>query len=74
MFVIEHSDLKGTYTPNLRREHCFANSTFRFLIARDGTHGSQIDALGSGACQADGGALGTAPFAAGHWGVRWENY
>lgn len=68
------SQLKGNYKPTLRREHCFISTTVRFLVATDGTHGSMTDQLGASACGPDGGSVGSADYAGGHWGVRWQNY
>jgi len=72
--TVPSAELHGTYTPSLRREHCHASSSLRFLIAVDGTHGSLTDALGSGACHADAAVFGTSQFAGGRWGARWQNY
>ncbi|MEY4511935.1 MAG: hypothetical protein RLZZ450_4057 [Pseudomonadota bacterium] len=66
--------LKGSYKPTLRREHCFISATVRFLIAVDGTHGSLTDQLGASDCGPDGGTVGSADYAGGHWGARWQNY
>lgn len=68
------NQLQGSYLPTLRREHCFVSTTVRFLIAVDGTHGSMTDQLGASTCRPDGGSVGSADYAAGHWGVRWQNY
>jgi hypothetical protein len=71
-FTLSH--LKGSYKPTLRREHCFISTTVRFLIATDGTHGSMTDQLGASDCGPDGGSVGSADYAGGHWGARWQNY
>ncbi|HVZ37601.1 MAG TPA: hypothetical protein VG963_34505 [Polyangiaceae bacterium] len=71
-FDILAGELGGSYTPALTAQRCYQSSSFHVMFRPDGIAGSMVDTVRVTTCDSDRG--GVMPYAAGHWGARWEGF